>query len=54
MTDYAPHNQWLVAHDFVDYFFVAHDAMKDELINRGVSNKKIFANIRLIFFFHPP
>ena len=28
MTDYAPHDQWLVNSDFVDYFFVAHDGMK--------------------------
>jgi len=43
MTDYAPHNQWLVAHNFVDFFFVAHEAMKDELIKRGVNKNKIFA-----------
>lgn len=43
MTDYAPHNQWLVAHEFVDYYFVAHDAMKEDLKGRGVDQSKIFA-----------
>ena len=28
MTDFAPHDQWLVGSDFTDYFFVAHDKMK--------------------------
>lgn len=43
MTDYAPHNQWLIAHEFVDYYFVAHDGMKTDLIKRGVEINKIFA-----------
>lgn len=43
MTDYAPHNQWIVAHEFVDFYFVAHDGMKNELIKRGVDSEKIFA-----------
>lgn len=43
MTDYAPHNQWLVAHEFVDYYFVAHEGMKEQLIKRGVESNKIFA-----------
>lgn len=43
MTDYAPHNQWLVNYDFVDYFFVAHDGMRDALIKKGISSNKVFA-----------
>ncbi len=43
MTDYAPHSQWLVAHEFVDFYFVAHEGMKNDLIERGVESKKIFA-----------
>lgn len=43
MTDYAPHNQWLVEHSFVDYYFVAHEGMKEDLIKRDVDSKKIFA-----------
>ena len=36
MTDFAPHDQWLVGHDFTDYFFVAHNKMKDYLISKGI------------------
>lgn len=43
LTDYAPHNQWLVYPDFVDYFFVAHEGMKVQLINKGIESNKIFA-----------
>ena len=25
MTDFSPHDQWLVGHEFTDFFFVAHD-----------------------------
>lgn len=41
MTDYAAHNQWLVHNQFVDFYFVAHDGMKKDLINRGVAKDKI-------------
>ena len=43
MTDYAPHNQWIVNNEFVDYYFVAHEGMKEELVKRGVNSNKIFA-----------
>jgi len=43
MTDYAPHSQWLVNPEFVDYFFVAHEGMKLNLIQRGINHDKIFA-----------
>ena len=43
MTDYAPHDQWLVMNEYIDYFFVSHDAMKQELIGLGVDEKKIHA-----------
>lgn len=43
MTDYAPHNQWLVNSNLVDYFFVAHDGMKQALVEKGISENKIFA-----------
>lgn len=42
MTDYAPHSQWIVENDFVDYFFVAHEGMKEQLIHRGVNGDKMF------------
>lgn len=43
MTDYAPHDQWLVNFDLVDYFFVAHDGMKQDLTKKGILKDKIFA-----------
>ena len=43
MTDFAPHDQWLVGSDFTDYYFVAHDKMKKYLIKKGISKQKVFA-----------
>lgn len=43
MTDFAPHDQWLVGSDYINYFFVAHEAMKELLVNKGISEKKVFA-----------
>lgn len=42
MTDFAPHDQWLVGSNFTDYFFVANDKMKDYLISTNISEKNIF------------
>lgn len=42
MTDFAPHDQWLVGSDYVDYFFVSNDKMKDSLIDLGIDSFKIF------------
>ncbi len=42
MTDYAPHDQWLVNSCLIDYFFVAHDGMKQDLIEKGIDDNKIF------------
>ena len=43
MTDFAPHDQWLVGHQFTDYFFVAHEKMKEYLISKGVDDFKVFS-----------
>jgi len=43
ITDYAPHEQWLICHEEVDYFFVAHNGMRDSLIEKGISKSKVFA-----------
>ena len=43
MTDYAPHNQWIVCHEHVNYYFVAHEGMKEDLISRGINKDKIYA-----------
>ena len=43
LTDYAPHVQWLMYPEQVNYFFVAYDKMKLELIDHGIPEEKIFA-----------
>lgn len=43
MTDFAPHDQWLVGKDYVDYFFVAHNKMKNYLVSTGIPESKVFA-----------
>lgn len=43
LTDYAPHNQWLVKSNYIDYFFVAHYGMKNDLEKAGISPEKVFA-----------
>lgn len=41
LTDYAPHEQWLIGHEYTDAFFVSNDKMKDEIIKYGVNQKKV-------------
>ncbi len=43
MTDFSPHDQWLVGSDYTDYFFVAHNKMKEYLISKNIPEEKIFA-----------
>ena len=43
MTDFAPHDQWLVGSDYTDYYFVAHENMKKHLKRKGIPDFKIFA-----------
>lgn len=43
MTDFAPHDQWIVFNNFVDYYFVSHENMKQQLHNKGIPNNKIYA-----------
>ena len=43
MTDFAPHDQWLVGSDSTDYYFVAHNKMQDYLISKNIDENKIFA-----------
>ena len=42
MTDFAPHDQWLVGSDFTDFFFVANDKMKNYLVHKGIEKGKVF------------
>lgn len=43
MTDFAPHDQWLIGSNFTDYYFVAHDKMKQYLINKNIPEEKVFS-----------
>ena len=43
MTDFSPHDQWLVGNEYTDYFFVAHNKMKNYLISKNISENKIFS-----------
>ena len=42
MTDFAPHDQWLVGKEYTDYFFVANDKMKNYLINQDIPEQIIY------------
>ena len=43
LTDYAPHEQWLVFNEYVDYYFVSHEEMKKQLQEEGIPKEKIYA-----------
>lgn len=43
LTDFAPHDQWLVGSDFTDLFFVSHEKMRQSLIDSGIPENKVFA-----------
>lgn len=42
LTDFAIHNQWVVGHEYTDFFFVSHLGMKEDLIAEGVNPGKIY------------
>ena len=41
LTDFAPHDQWLIGHEYTDAFFVANNKMKEYLQNYGIAPSKI-------------
>ena len=43
MTDFSPHDQWLVGHEYVNFFFVSNQKLKDYLISYGIDENKVFA-----------
>ena len=43
LTDYAPHDQWIVFNEYVDYYFVSHEGMKRQLHEKGIPKEKIYA-----------
>lgn len=42
MTDFHIHNQWLINSEEMDYYFVANSQMKEEMLQLGIDNYKIF------------
>lgn len=42
MTDYAPHEQWLIGKEYIDYFFVAHRGMKEALEKFDIPSENIY------------
>lgn len=43
LTDFAPHDQWLVGNEYGDYFFVSNDNMKTSLVNDfKIPDEKVF------------
>ena len=42
LTDFAPHDQWLVGKDYCNLFFVSNENMKTSLIQNNISENKIF------------
>lgn len=45
ITDYGedPYNEWTNNHEFVDYIFVAHNEIKNKLIEKGIPENKLFS-----------
>ena len=43
MTDFSPHDQWLVGKDYVDAFFVSNNKLRDYLISFGIPQNKVYA-----------
>lgn len=42
LTDFEIHEQWLVKHEYIDYFFVSNEQMKQEMINHEIPKENIF------------
>lgn len=42
MTDFAPHDQWLVGKEYTDYFFVATNKMREYLVEQEIAKNKVF------------
>ena len=41
LTDFAPHEQWLIGHEYTEGFFVANDKMGQYLCDYGVEPNKV-------------
>lgn len=42
MTDFHIHNQWLSLPEYVDYFFVSNQKMKQDMVNLNIEANKIY------------
>ena len=42
MTDFAPHEQWLIGNKFVDFYFVSNSSMRDKMVQESIDENKIF------------
>ncbi len=42
LTDFKLHNQWLYLSEYIDYFFVSNNTMKEEMILKNIPENKIF------------
>jgi processive 1,2-diacylglycerol beta-glucosyltransferase len=43
MTDFVPHDQWLIGSEFVDYYFVSNENMKNSITkDNNISAEKIY------------
>lgn len=42
MTDFAPHDQWLIGNAFADFYFVSNESMKTSMINSEIPANKIY------------
>lgn len=41
LTDFAPHEQWLIGHEYTESFFVANNKMGKYLCDYGISSDKV-------------
>ena len=41
LTDFAPHDQWLIGHKFTNDFCVSNEKMQNYLLNYGINKEKI-------------
>ena len=42
LTDFKSHIQWIVGSDYINYYFVANESIKNELIAKNIAPEKIF------------
>ena len=42
LTDMAIHSQWITDPEYIDYFFVSNDEMKNAMIDKNIPEFKIF------------